>query len=221
MMEGYTYILWHPHVYMSSDERSFIQCNLTPGESTMLKEPCVEFVQQILGDLHVEAEAIGWQNLTYRSTYQGDADSTSWEDRWPVNWRLRIALKKPLTQLPSYSHEFVGTTAQKPEVSLGFGDPAEPLPCLVICDYRDQESAERVHNSLRGSLLTEQLTYHMFQIGRGLFQQQIEFSQMNASDFADGNPALASVVDTCRAFGGLTSFDKRVFDWGEKHDLNE
>jgi hypothetical protein len=217
----YTYHLWHPR--LRSDGALVV--NVTPGEQWRVPDNRSELFQGFLQDLRISSGLESWEVLRYRSSYQGEPDSSHWEDHWPVNWRVALKLTDPLREPPRLRDEFIGTFAFTVEALKH--EPAIECGVIVISDYEKVSDADNARNRILTSeeikewahkLNAPEPRFERLTLGTSLIQEQIYLGDFSEEFFISGAKYMLAVERICRLTCGITNFDERAATRDELYD---
>lgn len=219
MNELANYNLWHPRLIGNRQ----LTVTLTPGESSAVPDSDPQFFKEILRALRIKADAKDAQVISYRCSYHAEPDTDDWRDRWPVNWRLTIALSTTV-RLPKLKHESIGLVAT-PEGVWDQDDNSErALPCFVFVDFRSSSAADKTREqlqhskevqNLRSPLKLPSLQFERQALGRSLVQDHIALGTVPVRALEEGFEYGFAVERICVEQGGITNFEQRIGQWDE------
>jgi hypothetical protein len=213
------YNLWHPRLVTDRE----LTLTLTPGESSAVPDSDPQFFKDILSALKITADVKDSQIIPYRCSYHADPDTQEWGDRWPVNWRLNIALSVPV-RLPKLKHESIGLVTTPEGVWDQDDDSERALPCFVFADFRSASAADKTRaqlqhskemRNLRSPLNLPALQFERQALARSLVQDQIGLGVVPVRALAEGFEYGFAVERICSEQGGITNFEQRIGKWDE------
>ena len=216
------YYLWHPR----SRSGDVIAVNVTPGEQHTPPTKAKRFLGHLCESLSIDPNALQEVDiLEYRSTYQADLTSDDWEDRWPLNWRILLRMKRTVP-LPRFRREYVATGAFD---AAGMDRTRTRATCLVISDFESEKDAKRCRERILSSTSLRKYARHYrvaaprfdrVSLGKIGVQEQIEIGTFATSFFRDGPDYAEAVDSTCRENGGITNFEERTIERDELEDAS-
>jgi hypothetical protein len=218
------YTLWHPTLQHKPDGTSAITVNVTPGAYDRMPTGPRTFFERILEEIGVDADPQTGEILVYRSRYHGEpAETASWREKWPINWRLSITLAQPLAKLPPLDSEYFESYAFSGDPQWHKSDNAN-VSCLVIADFKSKSTSNRARTRIKRAAANERSgqgepivppEFFGVEIGDLFYQWQINLGQFPNTFFEHGADYALRIEDVCRQAGGITAFDERALEWSE------
>jgi hypothetical protein len=218
-----TYMLWFPRLAPDGA----IVLNATGVEQSAPPIGSPVFMAGLVATLRLAGEPVALDVRACRSSYFGEEDPDSWEDAFPLSFRLALGMAPPPDAPPRLRHEMIGTLAFDPAAM--DRPPPATVDALVIADFVTEDAADRCRAALRADARTTALrergghpppSFERVAVGPLIVQEQIDLGPFTDRAFRRPPAYLRAVEALCRAHGGLTRHEERVAERDEAYDAD-
>lgn len=202
------FYLWIPSKLAS--KRTQLDFVVTNGDGTEGVPDCKDFFNYLLElsgvtlkSYHVEIQSI---RCNYYSEY---LESDSWEDLWPVVWKLSYVFSKEVTPIWTYSEQFVGINKLF-SCPMKLNESGE-IDCSFISYFIDETKFSKAVKQLE---LQKDETGKLTTFGptsfrkKKLFKIEIAFQKCNSDFFQSNGKAIQNILSIVKKNGGNFHFGK-------------
>lgn len=209
------YNIWNPNI--RSDTPKVLEFVLTNGDVTGGVDQGKEFIEGLLKDIGIEAQASSWLIEPFRSNYFSEyLDEGNWRDIWQLVWRIQVALNVEVKAVPGTQVAWVNTNAT------GSGWREEPgddelVDCIVISDFDSEAALMQAQMAISSDDFKEMRKRYSVGIptfGRsktlGKYEQlQINLGKFPEKFYAEGADYAERVIEQCKKEKGTVHFEAR------------
>jgi len=198
--------IWYPTLQPGTPPR--VTLLMTWREGYYLADGSDAFVRAVLSEVGVREAVTRWSFQRYRCSYfSPDPEETSWDDLWPLAWKLSAELAEPPSGLQVLREDGRRETELTDDTWSAQNNPmyARSARCLVLGDFEDAAALRAARADITAALPAATLDQG-FAFAR-LPQLQVDLGEHDDPWYQAGAPEARVARELCQKHGASVFFE--------------